>query len=146
MKNLRTLTSVLVATALCAVSCTSFHPSSQQITTAVSVGTSAGLRYVVKDPAKRTVIANYIDVGAAALRTVTGTPTPDQLNTLINQAIPADIRNQYPELIAFVSPLVISSYQLAFDKYGPNAEKLYQALNDIALGLEAGAAPYISHS
>jgi len=121
-----------------------YEVSDAQITTGVSIGTTAGLRYAIKDAAKRTVVADYINVCASALRTITGAPTPQQLTELLNKAVPDSIRANYPELIAFVAPLVVSSYQIAYDKYGANAEKLYKALNAIAIGLETGAAPYIT--
>jgi hypothetical protein len=115
------------------------------VTPAVTVATSTGLKFV--DPAKRAVIADYIDVYASALRTITTTepaPTSAELATMINQFVPADVKEQYPELVTFVTPLIVSTYQSALDHYGDNAAKLYKVLNEIALGLEAGAAPYIT--
>ena len=114
------------------------------ITSAVTVATSSGLRYAVRDSAKRTVIANYIDVAASAVRTISGPATPDQLSASILAAIPAGVKSAFPEIGSFVVPIIVSNYQIAYAKFGPNVKKLYAVLLDIATGLEAGAAPYIS--
>ena len=140
----------LVATALCAVlfGCASFQSiqwTDATITAAVSFGTTEGLKYAVKDSAKRTVVANYINNYAGGLRTVTGTPTPQALLAWITSFIPANIRQQYPELEAIVIPVVSSIYGQAYAKFGADHVKIYQILNDIATGLESGSAPYISH-
>jgi len=125
--------------------CASIQPYIQNdatITTAVSVLTLSGLKYAVKDSSKRTVISDYIMVYAPALRTITGNPTAAELTTQINAFIPANIRSDYPELIALVIPAVTSTYQSAYAKYGGNTKELYRVLSDIAAGLENGAAPY----
>lgn len=119
--------------------------SDAAITSAVTVATTAGLR-LIPNASERNRIANYVDVGASALRTVTGTPTPQDLSDLIVKYIPTSIKDQYPEVVAFLVPLVVSQYKSAYDKYGSNAAKVYQILNDIAVGLESGASSYASHS
>jgi len=125
--------------------CASIQPYIQNdatVTTAVSVLTLSGLKYAVKDSSKRTVISDYIMVYAPALRTITGNPSAAELTTQINAFIPANIRSDYPELIALVIPAVTSTYQSAYAKYGGNTKELYRVLSDIAAGLENGAAPY----
>ena len=121
------------------------RPCVPGLPTAVTVATSSGLRYGIKDTARRTVIANYIDVVAAvAVRATNGTPSPADLSTAITNAIPASIKADFPEIVAFVVPIIVSNYEIAYTHFGANAAKLYAVLNDIATGLEAGAAPYIS--
>ena len=147
MKKL-TLTLAIVS-ALFASGCKQLgNVSDSQISTGVAIGTTAGLRYGIQDAAKRTLVADYINVCASALRSLTGTPppTPADLTALLNKAVPDSIRSQNPELIAFVAPLVVTAYQFAYDKYGSGADaaKLYGVLNSIAVGLETGAAPYIT--
>src|SRR5437762_10292054 len=134
----------LVAASVVLASC-NFTVSNDQITSAVSIGTSAALHYAIKDTAKRTVIANYTQYIATVVRTVSGTPTPDQLTALITQSVPANVRANYPELLSLVAPVVVSAYQLAYDKYGADAQKLWPVLNAIALGLENGTAPVTSN-
>jgi len=116
----------------------------QAIITAIGGGTSLALQFGVKDSARRTVIANYINVYAGALRTISGSPTAVQLVGLLNQAVPASVRADFPELTTFVYPLIISGYQLAQKQFGTNAAKIYQWANDTAVGLENGSAAYIS--
>lgn len=127
---------------VCLLGCQSYNP--QLISGGVSIGTVSGLRFTIKSDAKRTEIANYICVGAAALRTITGAPDPAQLTAIIMRSIPANIKQQYPELIPYIVPVVVSAYQMAYDKYGANHDQLYAALNAIATGLEMGAAPYVT--
>lgn len=117
--------------------------SDTQIVTAVSVATAVGLRPITP-PERRTAIANYTDYYASLLYTVTGNPTPAQLTTLLTNAIPANVREQYPELVSFVVPIIVSNYELLYAKYGAN--RAVQILNDIATGLEAGASVYITRS
>jgi hypothetical protein len=138
----RIATSVVI---LSLVTACNFSVSNDQITVAVSVGTGATLQYAIKDQAKRTIIANYVQYIATVVRTVTGSPTPSQLTSLIGNAVPSNVKVNYPELLTLVSPLIVSSYQLAYDKYGADAAKIYPVLGAIALGLENGSAPYVTH-
>ena len=110
------------------------------ITTAVSVGTATGLRFV--NATKRTAIANYLYTYSGALRTITGNPTPEQLTQQINAFIPADVKTNYPEIVAFAVPLIVTNYEWAYSKWGNNGQKLYQVLNDIATGIETGASAF----
>jgi hypothetical protein len=136
MKNLtKIIGSIIIAVML--ASCKTLPWGSLVSTTnVVAVGTSSALRFAIHDPARRTVIANYIDVYAVALRTVSGDPTDEQLLALINQFVPANIRSEYPELVTLVTPVIIAAYRLA---------PKYATLENIAAGLELGAAPFISH-
>jgi hypothetical protein len=136
------LISIITAGALLA-SCTQSQINDAAITAGVSVATSTGLKLAVPDAGRRTVIADYLDVYSHALRSVTGDPTPDQLTALINQFIPANVKDQYPELVTFAIPLIVSAYKQAYDKWGK--EKAVTYLGDIAAGIEAGAAPFITH-
>ncbi len=143
MKTLQRLHPLVIAVTLLAfTSCATFSNYQPLINGGISSGVAAGL-LLIKSSSERATVANYIDVGAAALRTVTGTPTPQQLSDAIYAAIPANVKAQYPQIIALIVPLVISSYQMAYQQYGQNSAKLYAALNGIAVALETGVAPYI---
>jgi hypothetical protein len=107
---------------------------------------SAGLRYGIKDDAKRTVIANYICVVAKAARSVGSNMSPDELTAYINSFIPANVRTAYPEIEKLGTPIVVAAYKDAVAKYGQNFTKVYAVLAQVADWLEAGAAPYISHT
>lgn len=134
--------SVVTAPLVIVTSCTKEQITDSSIIAAVTVATTTGLKMAVPDEARRTVIANYLDVYAKALRTITGNPTPEQLTELINKFIPENVKAQYPELVTFAVPLIVSAYKQAYDKWG--AEKAVTYLNDIASGIEAGAANYIT--
>jgi hypothetical protein len=120
--------------------------SDQTIDTGIAIGVSTGLKMAIKDDAKRTVIADYIDVGAQSLRTVVGTPTPDELATLMTKWIPDNIKSEYPEVISFLVPTVISVYQSAYNKYGKDSQKVRDLLARIATDLENGASLYITRA
>ena len=125
-------------------SCANFTVNDALVTSSASVGTSTGLRFAVTDAAKRTAIANYLYTYSDALRTITGNPTPAQLIAQINAFIPQSVKNQFPELVAFAVPLIVQGYTDAYNKWGNNSAKLYEVLGDLANGIEAGAAPFIS--
>lgn len=139
---MKTLITSLLAVAFL-TSCATV-PSSV-VNTGITIGVSTALRLGITDSARRTVVANYIEVAAAALRSITGTPTSDQLTALINSAIPSSVKANYPEVLAFVEPIIVSNYQALLAKYGTNTTKVYAGLNAFAIDLEAAAAPYISH-
>jgi len=119
-------------------SCTQQQFTDSAITAGIAVATTTGLKMAVSDPERRTVIADYLGVYATALRTITGNPSPDQLTTLINQFVPQNIKDQYPELMTFAIPLIVSGYKQAYDRWGAQKAVLY--LNDIATGIETGAS------
>lgn len=110
------------------------------ITASVAAGTSAGLKLAVKDAAKQKVIANYLNTYAGALRTISGNPTDEQLTAQLMAFVPPNIQSEYPELSSFAVPLIVSFYDWAKSKYGTNTAELYKVLNDVATGIEQGAA------
>ncbi len=137
---------LIAAALLCG--CSTFQTFPNAATnTGITLATSAGLKFGITDATTRTDVANYINVIAGALRAVTGTPTPDQLTALINQYVPANVKTDVPEILAFVTPLIVNEYEALYSKYGTsgNAAKIAAGLNAIAGDLQAGAAPYISH-
>jgi hypothetical protein len=138
---MKTLPSIFIA--LLMIGC-GISVSDQTIDTGIALGVSTGLRMAIKDEAKRATIANYIDVGAQSLRTVVGTPTPDELATLMTKWIPDNIKAEYPEVISFLVPTVLTVYQSAYEKYGKDSQKVRDLLARIATDLENGAANYIT--
>jgi hypothetical protein len=117
------------------------------IQTAVSVATSTTLKAAIKDPQKRTEIANYIEGSyAQAIRSIVGNPDPQNFINQLNAFIPPDVQQQYPELITFVNPLALWAYQQAYDKYNGDITKVSAYLNDIAAGLQSGAAQFATPS
>jgi hypothetical protein len=136
MKN-KYLSLILTALILCGCATTQLQ------NTAISTGISAGIGLIPESG--RATVANYVDVAASTLRAATGQETPAQLTVLLNAAIPASIRTKYPQIVSLVTPVIISTYKWAYEKYGAkNNTKLYATLNDLASDLEAGAAPYVS--
>ena len=131
---------ISLVTALAFLGCSTVN--TQLAGTAISAGVNAGLRFGIKDARQRATVANYLYVSAGALRSIVGTPTPDALTIQINAFIPASIKNDYPELITMVVPIVVSLYQTALAKYGNDAPKIYAVLNSIATNIEIGAASY----
>src|SRR6266446_6746574 len=128
--------------------CASFQNiqwSDATITASVSFGTTEGLKLAIKDSVKRTLIANNIMVYATALRSITEVPTPDALIATINQFVPANIRQNYPELQAIVFPVITAIYGQYYAQFAGDHAKIYKVISDIAAGLEKGAQPYISH-
>ncbi len=119
--------------------------SDQTIDTGIAIGVNTGLRMAIKDEAKRTMVANYIDVGASSLRTVVGTPTPEELATLMTKWIPDNIKSEYPEVISFLVPTVLTVYQSAYTKYGKDSQKVRDLIARIATDLENGAANYVTN-
>jgi len=110
------------------------------IDTGITTGVTVGLQTGIKDPEKRTMIADYVDVGAAALYAITGTPTPQELATMVDSWIPDNVKQQYPYVPAFITPLITSAYDMGIKKYGKDTEKTRVLLNRIAADLQAGAA------
>src|SRR5437016_5300246 len=110
MKRQKQIASVLVALLL--VSCASI-PSSV-VNTGIVVGVTTALRFAVTNPTKRAAISNYIDVYAGALRSITGSPTPEQLTAQINAFIPASVKASLPELLTFITPLIVSNYEALY--------------------------------
>src|SRR6266436_7538196 len=122
--------------------CASFQNiqwSDATITASVSFGTTEGLKLAIKDSAKRTLLANYIMVYATALRSITEVPTPEALIATINQFVPANIRQNYPELQAIVFPVITAIYGQYYAQFAGDHAKVYKVISDIAGGLENGA-------
>src|SRR6267154_6376758 len=107
----------------------------QLIVSGVSVATSTGLS-VIKNSEQRHMIANLLQGYAPGLRTITNNPTPAQLSSLIDQYTPANIKEQYPQVVAFATPLVINAVQTAIAHYGTNTASVVKIVNDVATGLE----------
>src|SRR5216117_865596 len=139
----------IVATIVLFSGCASFQNiqwSDATIIAGVSFGTTEGLKLAIKDSAKRTAIANYINTYAKGLRSISTAPTPDALLAEITEYVPANIKQAYPELQSIVFPVVSSIYGQAYQKFGSDHAKIYQVLSDIASGLETGSLPYVTHS
>ena len=134
-------TKLLAATILCAamLGCSQSGLNDQLIIGAVSVATSTGLSQV-KDDAQRHMIANLLQGYAPGLRTITDNPTPAQLAALIDQYTPANIKAEYPAAVAFATPLVINAVEAALAHYGASQANVIKIVNDVATGLELGAA------
>lgn len=110
----------------------------QLIINGVSVATSTGLS-VIKNAEQRHLIANLLQGYAPGLRTITSNPTPAQLSALIDQYTPADIKTQYPQAVAFATPLVINAVETAISHYGTSTASIVKIVNDVATGLETGS-------
>lgn len=128
------------------IGCAGLQQYQGLIDTGASTGITLALQYGVKDSARRTQVANYSDAIASGIRTVSGNPTPAQLTQILLTFLPSQIRSQYPEIATLVIPLAVSIYQAAYAKYGGNATKVYSILNELAGDIEAGVAPFVSHS
>lgn len=118
--------------------CTGGAVNDQLIINGVSVATSTGLS-VIHDSNQRHVIASLLQGYAPGLRTITDKPTPAQLSALIDQYTPANIKEQYPQAIAFATPLVINAVETAISHYGTNTASIVRIVNDVATGLETGS-------
>jgi len=117
------------------------------IVTATSVATSSALKLAIKDDAKRTLIANYIEGSYAnGIRSITGNPSPDNFIAQLNAFIPPTVQQQFPELVTFVNPIALFAYQQAYSKYNGDITKISQYLNDVATGLQNGASQFATHT
>jgi pectin methylesterase-like acyl-CoA thioesterase len=131
---------IAIATALCIglFGCQS-GVNDQLIVSGVSIGTSTGLSFV-KDSATRTVIANYLQAYAPGLRTITSNPTAADLARLIDAYTPANIKQDYPQVVAFATPLITNAVLTALAHYGHDQATVIKVVNDVASGLEIGSA------
>jgi hypothetical protein len=111
--------------------------------------TKLGLQFGIQgDPAKQKAMANllqYIAAQGNAFLSATGDNSPDALAEYINNNVPADIKTQYPELITFAVPLLVSGYQSAYAKWGNNITKLVPWMKDACAGISMGAGTYTTH-
>ncbi len=138
---MKTKLTISVIAALFLFGCQSGSVDDQLIINGTAVATSTGLS-LIHDSATRTVIANYLQAYAPGLRTITSKPTPDQLAALINLYTPQSVKDQYPQLIAFATPLIINAVEVATQKYGSDNATVIKIVNDVATGLENGTAIY----
>lgn len=111
----------------------------QLIINGVSVGTSTGLS-LIKDAEVRVVVANYLQAYAPGLRTITSKPTAEQLAAMIIQYTPQSVQDQYPQVVAFATPLIVNAVLSYLAAYGDDQKTVIQVVNDIATGLELGSA------
>lgn len=134
-------TKLAVIIILCAalLGCGGSGVNDELIINGVSVATSTGLS-VIKNAEQRHMIANLLQGYAPGLRTITNNPTPEQLKALIDQYTPADIKEKYPQAVAFATPLVINAVETAIANYGTNTAAIVNIVNDVATGLELGSA------
>lgn len=116
-----------------------------QVTIGATVATAAALRFAVDNDQKRTAVANLADYIAKTCYAVSNNPSPDQLAAIINQNVPQNIKSQYPELVALMVPIVISTYTVIYNQHKDDAQKVYAYLQAIALGVQTGASSFISH-
>ena len=141
--KIKIITSFILA--ICLMSCSLIESiTPQQMGAGLSLAVSTGLQLGVKDVAKRAVIAQYVYNYAGGLRTVTGSPTPEQLAGYLVQFIPANVATQYPELGTLVVPLIIAAYNRVYTKNKDHADVLYAYLSAAALGLEDAAAKFLA--
>lgn len=116
------------------------------VSTAFATATSTGLELGVKDAAKRQAMAKllqYIASQCNTFATAAGDNSPEALATFINNNVPADIKANYPELINFAVPLVVSGYGTIYKNYGNDAQFLSQWLSWVATGVSIGAGKFI---
>jgi hypothetical protein len=59
---------------------------------------------------------------------------------LVN-AIPPQVREQYPEIENYIIPAVVTVYEEFYKKFSGDHKRLLQIINDIATGIEAASAP-----
>jgi hypothetical protein len=109
------------------------------ITNGVSVGTSTGLS-LVHDANVRHQIAIYLQAYAPGLRTITSNPTAAQIVQLIDTYTPQSIQQQYPQVVAFATPLITNAILNAIAAYGTSQATVIKIVNDVATGLEIGSA------
>ena len=102
------------------------------VTTAAKAATEAILDHVPQ--AARTPVANELDVGAVAIRSLKGKLSASELTDKITAFFPQSIRDQYPQIISMLVPVVVFAYQT-------QGEVCFQY---IANGIEQGASTYIT--
>jgi hypothetical protein len=115
------------------VSCATL-PQAADVGITLTVSTALSL---IPDSARRTAVANEVDVVATGIRTITGSPLPAELAQKILAFIPASIQAKFPEI-----GKIVQSIQNFTAKFGTSIKILQQIATDI----EAGAAPYITKS
>ena len=112
------------------------------ITSAATAGATTGMRFI--PAANRTPVANYVDYVATVIRAAKPPLTSDELTALINARVPASVKSDLAILLPFVTPIIATQYNNLLAKAGGNATAIVNGLNDIATGLEAAMAPYVT--
>jgi hypothetical protein len=112
------------------------------ITTAATVGAATGMKFI--PAAKRTPVANYVDYVATVIRAAKPPLTSDELTALINQRVPTSVQADLAILLPFVTPIIATQYNNLLAKANGNTTAIINGLNDIATGLEAAMAPYVT--
>lgn len=112
MKQTRIAIVAALSASVVMLSCSTSGVNDQLIINGASVATSTGLS-VIKNAEQRHMIANLLQGYAPGLRTITNNPTPAQLAALIDQYTPQNIKDQYPQAVAFATPLVINAVETA---------------------------------
>jgi hypothetical protein len=116
----------------------------QPVESGVAVATNVALKYTIKSEAERTKVADYIDVYAHAIRTITGSPTPEELTAELNSWIPAKVRMKHPTITAAGISLIVVNYQKHYPSLKGHFSKTIDWLNKTATGLEYGSAAFIT--
>ena len=62
----------------------------------------------------------------------TSNPTPEQLAAMIQQYTPQNIKDQYPQVVAFATPLIINAVESAIAHYGTDNATVIKVVNDVA--------------
>lgn len=111
----------------------------QLIINGASVATSTGLS-LIKDANVRTTVRNCLQGYAPGLRTISNNPTAAQIAAMIDQYTPASVKTEYPQVIAFATPLITNAVLTALETYGHSNADVVKIVNDVATGLEIGSA------
>jgi len=141
----------LILTSLLAISlvgCATFDPSrvvkSPLTSPAISLSTSAALKYGISNSEDRTRVANYICVAAKAIDSLVTVPGIYELNDQVLSYIPKDVQTEYPEIISTILPLVSSYYSNVLASANGDQKQMLEGLHVVSAGLYNGAKPYIS--
>jgi PBP1b-binding outer membrane lipoprotein LpoB len=123
-------TLIIITTALLLFGCTN---TDEKITNNVKLAATFAIQHVGSE--FQTPLANYLDVAAKGVFSIDGNPTVQEVVSKVLAFIPQDVQTKFP----FVAPTISTAVSLAYSTYGKTA------LTDIGNGLEAAAAPYITH-
>lgn len=118
------------------------------VTAGFAEGTQAGLKLGINDTAKRQAMADllqYIASQGQTFLTVTGDNSPEALAAFLNANIPSNIKSEFPDLVSFAVPLLVSGYGAVYTKYGNNLGKLSPWMKDACEGITLGSATFATH-
>jgi outer membrane PBP1 activator LpoA protein len=135
---MKKLIPLILAGALLASCATSNIQFTDLQITGVAAAAGRGALLLVPQ-AKRDEVKNWMMFVATKVRTLNG-GTPQQLNDLLTQSIPANIQSQIPELGSLIIPAIVSTYSGFYSKFSSDHTRLVQILNDIATGVESAAS------